>query len=73
MERFDAEGYIVAGIVGYAIARAIFEDLDGPDRRRIAAQALTYIPRPPEMLTDRRIWNAVQTELRTLGGLPATP
>jgi hypothetical protein len=76
MNKFDSEGFLVAGIVGYALARALFDEMVGPDRYRIAQKALTYLPPSPDVRgypTEARIWREVQAELRTLGALPPSP
>ncbi len=72
MQGIDAAEINNAVLVGYALSRALFEELAGPDKRRVVEKALTYLPPRPngEFPTELVIWKRAASELRNLGGLP---
>lgn len=72
MKRMDPEGTLQAALVAYALSRAMFDELDGPDRNRLAQKALAYLPPAPDMPDDARVLEAVAREIKQLGELPTT-
>ena len=61
-----------AAIVGYALAMALFEELDGGAiQGQVARAALGYLPAKPsgDMPVDLKIWRDAEAELKKLGGI----
>ena len=60
-----------AALVGYALSRALFEQLDGGQiKGAVASAALSFLPTRPsgEMPVDLQIWRDAEAELKALGG-----
>jgi hypothetical protein len=61
-----------AAFVGYALARALLDELDDDHKKRVVQRALSYLPPradPREKPVDAEIYDRASTELKTLGGL----
>ena len=72
MKGTDAREQLIAVFVGNALARALFEELIGPDRVRTAQLALSFLPAEPNPSQDPSLhsaWKAAQQELRKMGGI----
>ena len=72
MHGSDARDRLAAVFVSDALARALFEELIGPDRMRTAQLALSFLPREPDRSQDPALhvaWMDAQQELRKLGGI----
>jgi hypothetical protein len=72
MKGTDAREQLVSVFVSNALARALFEELIGPDRMRTAQLALSLLPPEPDASQDPSLhaaWKAAQQELKTLGGI----
>ena len=72
MKGSDARERVIAAFVSDALARALFEELIGPDRTRTAKLALSFLPPEPDASQDASLheaWKAAQQELKTLGGI----
>ena len=68
----DARERLIAAFVSDALARALFEELIGPDRTRAVKLALSFLPPEPDASRDPSLheaWEAARQELKTLGGI----
>jgi len=72
MKGSDTRERLIAAFVSDALARALFEELIGPDRTRTAQLALSLLPPEPDASQDpplHEAWKAARQKLKTLGGI----
>ena len=73
MKSVDREGLNHGTLVSYAIAMALFDELVGPDKMRVAQKALSYLPPCPPASqgtpVDVKMWQDAEKALKALGGM----